>query len=31
MGGQDGVEGWGQVVFEMEDEGNSSRLGASGN
>ena len=28
---QDRVEGWGQVVFEMERKGNSSRQGAGGN
>lgn len=31
MGGQDRVEGWGQVVFEMEGKGNSSRQGVDGN
>ena len=31
MGGQDCVEGRGQVVFEVEGEGNSSRLGVDGN
>ena len=31
MGGQDRVEGGGQVVFEVEGEGNSSRQGVYGN
>ncbi len=30
MAGQDCVEGWGEVVWEVEDEGNSSRPGGGG-